>query len=286
MLNTETLLAYPVPASRQVVTPRECILYALGVGYGLDPTDAAQLGFVWERGLRAVPSMAAMLAYPGLWIHDPALGIDLPRLVAGQHRIRLHGALPTEGVVLGRSRISGVVDKGPGRHALITVERLVTEAATGRLLATVEGVNLVRGGGGFGGPAGPEWPRRVVPARRPDLAWETPTLPNQALLYRLQGDLHMLHVDPDFARQAGFARPILHGLCTFGIAGHALLRLACGYDTARFGAMQCRFSAPLLPGEALRVELWREAGGMAFRAVVPAAAGGRVVLDDGWFEFA
>jgi acyl dehydratase len=252
----------------------------------MDPTDTAQLRFVWEQGLQAVPSMAAMLAYPGLWIHDPVLGVDLPRLVAGQHRIRLHATLPTEGVVLGASRITQVVDKGPGRHALIVVERRVTEEATGRLLATVEGVMLVRNAGGFGGPAGPEWTRRPVPSGPPDMQWDCPTAPNQALLYRLQGDLHALHVDPAFAQRAGFARPILHGLCTFALAGHALLRMACDYDTARFGMMECRFSAPVLPGETVRVALWRAAGGIAFRATVADAEAPRIVLDDGWFEFA
>lgn len=263
----ERLLNYPIPEVRQRLSRKDTILYALSVGLGQDPLDEAQLGFLWERRLSALPTMAVVLGYPGFWLRNPDTGVDAVRLVHGEQRLVLHRPLPVEGEVLGVSRVTGLVDRGVGKGALLYTAREVTEAATGERLATLEQTTFLRGDGGFGGPSGPVRRPHPEPERGPDLSLDLRTRPEQALLYRLNGDDNPLHLDPDTARRAGFDRPILHGLCTFGVVGHALLRALCGYDPARFGEMELRFSAPVFPGETIRTEIWREAdGGAAFRA--------------------
>jgi acyl dehydratase len=276
--------AWPIPTIRQHLTQRETILYALSVGLGADPLDREQLRFVWEHGLLALPSMAVMLGYPGFWLKDPATGVDAVRLVHGEQAITLHRPLPVEGELLGVSRVTGLVDRGVGKGALLYSERVIADARSGEKLATLESTTFLRGDGGFGGASGPVKPPHPEPERAPDLALDLPTRPEQALLYRHNGDDNPLHVDPDTASRAGFERPILHGLCTFGVVGHALLRALCGYDPARFGHMSLRFSAPVFPGETIRTEIWHEEGGAAFRARV--VERDRIVVSNGRFRFA
>lgn len=280
----EALRHFPVPETRQRLTRRDTILYALSVGLGQDPMDRAQLAFLDERRLQAVPAMAAVLGCPGFWLADPETGIDAPRVLHGEQGLVLHRPLPVEGEILGRTRVTGLVDRGADRGALLYLEREVRDVAAGAVLATLSQTVVLRGDGGFGGPAGPVRPPHPEPARAPDLAVELPTRPEQALLYRLNGDDNPLHSDPEAAAAAGFARPILHGLCTFGVVCHALLRELCGYDAARFGAMELRFAAPVFPGETIRTEIWEAPGGAAFRARV--AERDRVVVSNGRFAFA
>jgi acyl dehydratase len=256
---------FPIPEVRQEISPRDCILYALSVGLGADPLDARQLAFVWEARLRPMPAMANVLGYPGFWLADPRTGVDAVRLVHGEQSLTLHAPLPITGFVVGRTCVTEIVDKGAGKGALLFSERTITDAA-GALLATVRGTTFLRGDGGFGGPSGPVPPPHPVPDRAPDAVVDLPTRPEQALLYRLNGDTNPLHVDPAVASRAGFERPILHGLCTFGVIAHALLRECCGYDPERFGQMDLRFSAPVFPGGTIRTEIFREEGGAAFRA--------------------
>lgn len=284
MIDAARLLAWRFPPIRQTLTRKDCILYALGVGLGGDPLDERQLRFLYEEGLAALPTMAAVLAYPGFWIKDPATGIDWRRVVHGEQRLVIHRPLPVEGELIGRSRITGLVDKGPGKGALLYTERVIADAAGGAPYASLEQSTFCRGEGGFGGAAGPTWPVHALPARPPDQICDLPSLPQQALLYRLSGDDNPLHVDPATARAAGFERPILHGLCTLGIAGHALLATCCGYNPARFRSLALRFSAPLYPGETIRTEMWREDGHIAFRA--RSRERDVVVLDGGRFEMA
>jgi acyl dehydratase len=283
-IDPEKLGAWPIPTIRQSLTERETILYALSVGLGADPMDREQLRFVWERGLQALPSMAVVLGYPGFWLKDPATGVDAVRLVHGEQGLTLHRPLPASGEVLGVSRVTGLVDRGAGKGALLYSERVIADARTGDKLATLESTTFLRGDGGFGGASGPVKPPHPEPECAPDLALDLPTRPEQALLYRLNGDDNPLHVDPDTAATAGFERPILHGLCSFGVVGHALLRALCGYDPARFGQMSLRFSAPVFPGETIRTEIWHEEGGAAFRA--RAVERDRVVVSNGRFRFA
>ncbi len=282
MIDYEKLMRWPFPPVRQSLRKTDCVLYALGVGLGSDPLDPAQLRFVYEDGLQALPTMAVVLAYPGFWVKDPETGIDWVRVVHGEQAITLHRPLPVEGELIGRSRITEIIDKGPGKGAVIYAEREISDAVTGTLYATLGMSTFCRGDGGFGGPAGPGWPVHALPERSPDAVCDLPTLKQQAMLYRLSGDYNPLHIDPHVARQAGFERPILHGLCTLGVAGHALLKLCCGYDPARFKSLRLRFSAPVFPGETIRTEIWRDAGFISFRARV--VERDVVVLNNGRLE--
>ena len=269
MLDPARLLAYRLPPVRQALTRRETILYALSVGLGQDPTDPAQLDFVdHHRKLKAMPSMAVVLGYPGFWLKDPATTVDALRLVHGEQGIELHHPIPVEADLVGHTRVTGLVDKGHGKGALLYTEKRLTDARTGALLATATATVFLRGDGGFGASVGgPARPPRPVPDTLPDTlpdhVVDLPTRPEQALLYRLLGDDNPLHADPEAAAAAGFPRPILHGLCTFGIVTHAILRALCAYDPTRLRALDLRFSAPVFPGETIRTEIY--AGG-AFRA--------------------
>ncbi len=265
-IDAEALLRYAIPEVRQRLTPQDAVLYALSVGLGQDPLDTRQLDFVdYHRDLRALPFMAVVLGHPGFWLADPRTGVDAVRLVHGEQGIVIHHAFPIGGEIIGRSRVTGLVDKGPGRGALLYSEKLILDAADSTLLATTTSTTFLRGDGGFGGPAGPVRPPHPMPATPPDHVVDLPTRPEQALLYRLNGDDNPLHADPAVAAAAGFPRPILHGLCTLGVVGHALLRTLGAYDPARFRALDLRFSAPVFPGETIRTEIWHDG---AFQARV------------------
>lgn len=256
-VDPERLLNWPVPEAQQRLTERDTILYALGVGLGTDPTDEGQLRFLYEAQLQPLPTMAAVLAYPGFWQKDPALGLDWVRLLHAEQAIEIHRPLPVAGELVGRTRVTGLVDKGAEKGALLFQERRITDAASGELLCTASMTSFCRGDGGFGGPSGPVPAPAEIPERPADVVCDLPTLPQAALIYRLSGDLNPLHADPDVARRAGFERPILHGLCTFGVAGHALLRSCCGYDASAIRSLRVRFSAPVYPGETLSTEIWQ-----------------------------
>lgn len=274
------ILEWPVPVVHQRLTVRDTILYALSVGIGHDPIDEQQLPFVNEADLRATPTMATVLAHPNFWMRDPATGIDWERVVHGEQGMRIHRRLPVEADLIGTTRVTHVVDKGPEKGALVYQERHVVGAEHGEPLCTLTKTTFCRGDGGCGGPtSAPGAPLPPVPDREPDFSCDVPTLLQSALLFRLFGDTNPLHVDPEVARRAGFERPILHGLGTFGVAGHAILRTLCDYDPTRLTAMDVRFSAPLVPGETVRTEMWRDGDTIAFRAL--SVETGLVVLDRG-----
>jgi acyl dehydratase len=237
------------------------MLYALGLGFGADPMDAQQLRFVYEDGLKALPTMAVVLAHTGQWSKNPDTGINWKLLLHGEQGLVIHKPLPAAGTVVGRTVIEEIIDKGKDKGALIYSRREISDKETGVLLASSSSTSFLRGDGGFGGPSGPTKPVHSLPERAPDMVCDIKTLPQAALIYRLSGDYNPLHADPEIAKAAGFPRPILHGLCTFGVAGHALLRTLCAYDPARLKRMHLRFSAPVFPGETVRTEIWREAGG-------------------------
>jgi acyl dehydratase len=265
LIDYDRLMAFPIPEIRQHLTQRDTIFYALSTGLGADPMDSKQLDFVdHHRALKAMPSLALVLGHPGFWAADPETGIDATRVVHGEQSIVWHGVLPIEGEVVGRTRVTGLVDKGPGKGALMYTEKQVLDGA-GRLLATAESTTFMRGDGGFGGPAGPVKPPSPAPEGEPDVTVDLPTRPEQALYYRLNGDDNPLHADPAAAARGGFPRPILHGLCTMGVVIHALLRTVCDYDPAALRSVGLRFSAPVFPGETIRTEIWRNGG---FRARV------------------
>ncbi len=268
----------------QTYTTKDSILYALGLGLGADPMDERQLRFVYEDGMAALPTMSVVLGYPGFWLKDPETGVDWVKVLHGEQGIIVHKPLPAEGTVVGRTRVTEIIDKGEGRGALILSERDVVDKASGDLLATLTSTTFARGDGGFGGPEGPSPKPHALPERDADEVCDLPTLPQAALIYRLSGDFNPLHADPKVAVAAGFERPILHGLCTLGVAGHALLKTACGYDPARFKSMALRFSAPVYPGETIRTEVWRDDGVISFRSSV--VERDVVVLNNGRAEVA
>jgi len=278
-IDRDRLLNWPFEPVEQSYSERDTILYALGVGLGADPTDRRQLRFLYEEGLKALPTMGVILGYPGFWLRDPRAGADWRRLVHGEQSIEILEPIPPSGTVVGMTRVREVIDKGKDKGALVFSEREVCHKESGRLLCRLASTSVLRGDGGFGGPQGPVPTPHPLPDRPPDEACELATLPQAALIYRLSGDRNPLHADPAVAEKAGFPRPILHGLCTFGIAGHALLRLVCDYRPERLKSMQGRFTAPVFPGETVVTEVWREEGAMSFRASVKERD--KIVLDHG-----
>jgi acyl dehydratase len=255
---------------------KDSMLYALGLGVGYDPMDQQQLDFVYEKNLKVLPTMAVVLGYPGFWMKDPASGIDWVKIVHGEQFLKLHRPLPAAGTVVGRSHIRALVDKGRDKGALVVQQRSLHDKVSGDLFATLEHVTFCRGNGGFselpgngpkgGDPAPPAKP--ATPEGAPDAICDLPTLPQAALIYRLCADPNPLHAEPAVAKAAGFPRPILHGLATFGVAGHAILKTWCGYDPARLKSLGVRFSAPVYPGETIRTEMWRRGNALQFRARV------------------
>lgn len=289
-LNADKLLALEIPDVEQSYGPKDCILYALGLGLGQDPLSADELAFVYEKNLKALPTYALVQGYSAYWLRQADLGVTWAKVVHGEQGLVLHEPVASQGTVIGRTRILDVVDKGEGKGALVYSERQISDKTSGRLLATLKQTTFCRADGGFDGPK--ETTRRdtpmphALPARAPDVVCDFVTRPEMALIYRLSGDVNPLHADPEFAKAAGFPRPILHGLATFGVAGHALLKAVCGYDPARLTAMAGRFSAPVVPGETIRTEFWRAndkgRGVISFRARV--VERDTIVIDNGRAE--
>jgi acyl dehydratase len=264
----DKLIALDIPPAIQVYEAKDCILYALGVGFGHDPMNEDELPFVYEKNLKVLPTMASVLGYAGLWMRAPETGIDWLKVVNGEQGINLHRPLAGEGAVVGQLRIADVIDKGPGKGALVLTERKVTDKASGHLIATVTQTIFCRADGGFGGPPRQAPEPHAIPARDPDAVCDLGTRPEAALIYRLSGDRNPLHAEPEVAKQAGYPRPIMHGLGNFGVAGHAVLKTFCGYDPGRLTSFACRFSAPVFPGETLRTEMWRDGNMVSFRSRV------------------
>ena len=278
------LKAWPFQDVAHRYTAKDTILYALGVGLGSDPTDPNQLRFVYEDGLKPLPTVAVVLGYPGMWIRSPGTGVDWRQVLHGEQGLIIHRPLPPEGEVIGRTRIEEIVDKGPGRGALVYSTRDVFDRASGELLCSLTSTTFCRADGGFGGPQGPLKPVHEIPDGPPDLVCELATSPRAALIYRLSGDFNPLHIDPEVAGAGGFPRPILHGLATFGVAGHALLKTLCGYDPAKLKRMEVRFSAVAYPGDTMRTEIWQTGDGRAaFRCRVVGREA--VVLNNGYAEY-
>lgn len=265
-IEIEKLLNYTIPVVRQTLTRQRTAFYALSVGFGTDPQDEHQLRYVdYARDLQALPSMALVLGHPGFWLADPNSGVDPKTVVHGEQELTIHRDLPVEGEVLSETRIVGVVDKGPGRGALLYTRKEVRYAADNRLLASTLNTTFLRGGGGFGGDSSALRQTHPVPEQAPDFSIDLVTRPEQALYYRMNGDDNPLHANPTVAVASGFSRPILHGLCTFGIVCHALIRTLADYDASLLRSMALRFSSPVLPGETVRTEIWNNG---AFRARV------------------
>jgi len=231
-------------------TDRDVMLYALGIG-------AKELDFVYERNLKALPTFAVIPAFPAMMGLSSAVEINLVMVLHGEQGFRIHKTIPTKGKLTTSGKVAGVYDKGKG--ALASVETETRDDNGDLVFSNTSGV-FVRGAGGFGGERGPE-AGNLAPERTPDKTVEMETLPIQAMIYRLSGDRNPLHIDPDFAKMAGYDRPILHGLCTFGHVGRAVLREYCDNDTSRFVGMSVRFSGVVYPGDTIITEMWDEGSG-------------------------
>lgn len=281
-IDPQHLLNFDIPEIRQDYGPRDCAFYALSIGLGQNPMDREQLRFA--GGLPEItpfPTMPLVLGHPGFWLADPRTGVDAVKVVHGEQGIIIHEPLPPSGSVTGKTRVTGLIDKGEGRGALMYSEKELRDAATGKLLATTTSTTFLRGDGGFGGPNSPAKPTHRLPETAPDIVIDSPTRPEQALWYRWNGDDNRLHLDPDIAARAGFQRPILHGLCSLGVAAKALLQGLCGNDPARFRGLDARFTATVTPGETLRTEIWKD-GSFRTRVVerdVIAIGNGRCAFD-------
>ncbi|MGY6270882.1 MaoC/PaaZ C-terminal domain-containing protein [Achromobacter denitrificans] len=267
-LDYHRLKSHAFEAERQAYGEDDCILYALGVGAGL--ADGTELGeetqFVYEQGLRALPAMAAVLAYPGFWMRDPRHGLDWRRVVHGEQRMRFIRPLPARGEVSCRMEVSHIADKRPG--AFVTTRRTLRDTATGQDLAVIEQLNICRGDGGYSGgdtalsdALPPTIP--APPDTAPDGLIVLPSSRNQAALYRLNADRNPLHVDPASARQAGYARPILHGAALLGMVNRALEPWLRRLPGMRLAELDLRFLAPVYPGLPVAVSLWHLPQGLA-----------------------
>ncbi len=267
-INYEKLMAWKFPEVEQTYSKRDVMLYALGLGFGADPMDENQLQYVYEENLKALPTMAVVLGSPGSWMRAPESGINYLKVVHGEQWLTAHKPLPPEATVVGHTRITSVIDKGEGKGAVVYIERKLYNKTNGDPLSTIVSSTFARGDGGFGGPSGPTPPLHTVPEGTPEKTCDLATLPRQALIYRLSGDYNPLHGDPKVAKAAGFPMPILHGLCTYGTAAHAVIKTCCGYDASRLTGLQVRFSAPVYPGETIRTEMWKSGGVVSFRSRV------------------
>jgi acyl dehydratase len=262
------------------------ILYALGVGVTREgATSKEVLRFAYEKDLQVLPTMATVLASPGFWMRQPEYGIDWQRVLHAEQSTRLHNPIPVEGELISRLYVEEVFDKGPAKGAILYSRREIHCKTSGLHIATDRRATFLRGDGGRGGRTEGQPVARSLPERPCDVTLALRTRQDQALIYRLSGDYNPLHADPEVARSGGFERPILHGLCTYGVAGRALLTGLCDGDPSRLTRMDCRFSAPVYPGETIVTEIWREgAGTAAFRAT--ALERGITVLDRGYAEHA
>jgi acyl dehydratase len=263
--DAKKLLNREFPIVRQSYTDKDCMLYALGVGMGIDPLDEECLRFVYEEDLKVLPSQAVMMAHPGFWVNEDDTGLDWLQVLHAGQEIIMHRPIPTSGTVEATTRVTEVADKGERIGALVVTERVVRDVETGEELCTLITTILARGDGGFGGDRKPTPKTDMIPNTAPDEVCDLPTLPQQALLYRLSGDFNPLHASPTVARNAGFKAPILHGLCTLGVLTHALLKTCCDYQPEKFKRMRLRFSAPVYPGDTIRTEIWRNGKEVAFR---------------------
>lgn len=262
-MNYDHVMSLTSEGNRFSYTDRETMLYALGIGMGRDPLDETELAYVFEREpLKTVASMASVLSRVPIMAES---GYNRAMVVHGEMSITLDRPLPPEGALIADARVVEAYDKGEGRGALVYVETKVRTADDNQPLFTTLSASFCRGDGGFGGSTDPTPAPHTVPDRAPDFTCALETRPDQALLYRLNGDRNPLHADPVLARRVGFPVPILHGLCTYGTACKAILQTICGYDHTMIRGLDVRFSSPVYPGETIITDMWRDGNIVSFQ---------------------
>ena len=282
-LDYDALMARKFEDIYHTYNERDCILYALGLGIGSNTEVSGYLDYVYEKNLQAMPTMATTLANPGFWQQAPDSTVTWQSVVHGEQYLRVHRPLKAAATVIGRTRLEDVYDKGAAGAFMYTIRELV-DADTDELLCEIRSLAICRADGGFGGKPAPASALTPLPSRGPDFSIVVDTASSLAMLYRLNGDFNPLHIDPAVAEGAGFERPILHGLCTYGIAAYELIRVLGNNEAARLRRFDVRFSAIVYPGDQLEVQAWREGSLVRFRCVVPTR--NSVVLDRGIAEFA
>lgn len=277
-LNPEAVGSVGEPAQASW-TSKDALLYAVGIGAGTD-----ELAFTTENtsgvDQQVFPTFAVVIG----WGKGSAMGkvgtFNPALLVHGQQAITLHRPMPVSGSATLQSKVVAMYDKGSA--AVVVSETNASDDSDGSPLFTTLSSAFIRGEGGWGGDRGPSGPKNVPPERSPDHQVTYQTSPHQALIYRLSGDRNPLHSDPSFAAMGGFERPILHGLCTYGFTGRALLHTLCGSDAARFHHVEGRFTSPVVPGDALTVSMWVTGAG---EAVFTTSVGDRAVIDQGLLRY-
>lgn len=248
-------------------TDADSMLYALSVGMGTDPLDERELDYVYEQGapLKTVPTLATVLV-PEMF--PVGLGWDYNQILHSEQRLRLFRPLPPAADLLINKRVVDAFDRGTRGGALVLLEAEGRLASDDTVVFNMGCTIVARGDGGFGGPRGKGFPPHRPPHREPDLSCDITTREDQALLYRLTGDRNPLHADPRQARSVGFERPILHGLCTFGVACKAVLQTICDYDYTLIQEFDARFSAPVLPGDTITTDMWQDGNVVSFSCSV------------------
>ena len=249
-------LGAELPAADGSWSQDDVILYHLGVGAGVPATDAAELQYTYEKNLKVLPSFGVVPVFGSLGglAGIPGLEFNFAMLLHGEQDIEIHRPLPVAAKITSKGKVAGLYDKGKAALAILEV---ATSEQGGAPLFTNRFSLFLRGEGGFGGESGPK-AGNLPPERKPDHVVESPTLPQQALLYRLCGDKNPLHADPEFAKMGGFDTPILHGLCSFGMVCKAAVDAALGGDTTKVTRYQARFAGVVFPGETIVTSLWRE----------------------------
>jgi acyl dehydratase len=276
-VDPQKLLNWPFQEKRHSYSARDAIIYALGVGLPLAEGESEDLAFITGNEPRVLPTFAVTLASPGMWVKAPELEIDWVRLLHVGQSVHFGMPLPPQGEVIGIAQIKSLYDRGVDKGAICIVERRITDAASGAHYCTIDQTLMLRGNGGFGGEPPPSADVQPIPSRAPDLNETIRISHRGALIYRLSGDLNPLHTDYAVAKRAGFERPILHGLASYGLAGALIVLRLCGGDPARLKTLDVRFSGVVFPGESMEFTAWVQDGRVQFEAHV----GQRKVLDQG-----
>jgi len=278
-LDPDHLMSYEIPSVTQSYSEKDSALYALSLGVGQDPLDKSELQFAGGAGpVVAFPSMPVVLGHPGFWLGRPDTGVDPVQVVHGEQSIDIYKPIASSGTVTGTTRVTGLVDKGPDKGALLYTEKELVDE-DGEIFAKTHRTTFIRGAGGFGKSTVEEKSVPKPPETEPDIVVESATRPEQALYYRWNGDDNPLHVDPDVAKKAGFHRPILHGLCTYGIAARLIVHSMLKDNPSSLRHLSGRFTSPVFPGNRLRAFIWKSG---YFRILND--SNGRIVMDNGTFS--
>jgi acyl dehydratase len=234
----------------------------------MEPLNENELAFVYEHNLKAVPTLATVVAW-GAGVATDKLGVNYKLVLHGEEKTIFHRPMPVAASIVADSGVVEVYDKGEGKGAIVVRQTVLRDETDGQPIATLLRTIVARGDGGTGGSKEPTPVPHPTPERAPDKVIEYRTAPNQAAIYRLCGDRNPLHIDPERARAADFNQPILHGLCSYGFTCRAVIEAYCDFDPARVASHQARFSSPVFPGDTLRISLWRDGNIVSFEAEVP-----------------